>query len=1409
MRIVYADGKTEREMELRVGRPNATLADLAATLDIPASGLSIDGRTAPPETGLGESGLAHGSRVARAGWGSAGGPRVAVAVLRVVGGLEAGRSVPLRVGRTVIGRGAEADVRVVATGVSRLHAALEISADGQVHITDLGTVNGTDVCGERISKAVRLQPEDLVSLGGEVMVRVLPQDRLGPVQRVNPVREVGPGGTLPFNRPPRGGRPGDPPRIPTPSSPPSANKAPFSIASMLGPLVMAGAIVGMTGDVRYAAIAALTPLMFVGNFFEERLRGRFTFRRGMRDHTAKVKEFEQAVAARHAAEIRTRRAAHPDPAEVVHRATAPGVALWERRPGAPDFLKTVVGTADLPWNPPLDTDSSEPAPEVADILGARCVLPQVPVVVGVSAGEAVGFEGDRRAALGVARSLLCQALVGSGPADVTLAVFTDPERLADWDWTKWLPHGADPQSGTSRLVAVGPEQSDTLARGLLSAAPRRTEGGAGPVLLVVVDGATLLEGRPCPLRDLLADRTLRCGALVLTTRLPALCTSVVTAAPEGRGRMRDVASDEVVPDVLLGGMPVDEARATARALARFEDPELRVEGAGLPDRISLLPLLDLTAVSGAEVGQRWKTRAPALRVQAVLGVSERDLFTVDLDDDGPHALIAGTTGSGKSELLRTLIASMATDADPEHLTFALVDYKGGGALDECAELPHTVGLVTDLDEQLSERALRCLDAELRHRERLLREVGLSHIRDYQRLRDTEDAKDAGMEPMPRLAVVIDEFATLVKALPDFVDSLVSIAQRGRTLGVHLIMATQRPAGSVNDAIKNNVKLRIALRLESTGDSEDVIDSPASAGIGTRQWGRAYYRLSAREVLPVQTALSTGVTPQAAVTAPVTIAPFILGMPVLTAATDGTEGETDLRRLVTAARQAADLSGFAPPRRPWPDPLPKVLHRADLPAVAEQGLHTEATGLPAWALADDPDRQRQYAVGWDPAAGNIVVYGGGGSGTSTALAALALAVAGSCPPDRHHIFALDLGAGDLAPLAALPHTGAHIGSAERERQIRLIKLLRRELDERKARGPAGSPDWLVLLDNLGALISDFDKDVAGMNLIEELARVYADGPAVGIRFAVSADRSGAVPTAWSALTQTKLLLRLADPAEYGYFDIPRNAVPTYVPGRALVAANRQVIQIGWPGEDLATAVAETAARWTGAQRSAPEVGLLPTDVPATALTTPAQTATDPWWLPVGLDSDTLGSAGLRLYEREHALIAGPQRSGRSTALCTIARLVMSSASTDAPPTVVGFAPRRSPLRDLPGLAALVTTYDDLEQALTALPLDRPVLLLADDADTVEDERGFLEQWLSAPATGHHMIAAGRADTLRRSYGHWTQRTRDSRCGVLLCPDHDLDGDLLGTQLPRHDRMAPLPGRGYLVVDGVAAGVQVAN
>ena len=1411
MRFVYRDSGVEHELELLVGRPDAAVADLTAALGA-ADGIRIDGRPVAGDTALAESGLVAGAVVTPARRSAPPRPEP-VAVLRVVGGLEAGLSVPLVPGTTVIGRGSDVTIRVDTADVSRRHCALQVHPDGTVLVTDLGSRNGTDVNGRRVLAPCPVGPEDLVSLAGQVLIRILPPDRIGPVQHVNVVREAQPGGTLPFNRAPRVAAPAGPGPIRLPAAPRGEGKPPFSVSNMLGPLVLAGGMVVVLKDWSFALIAGLTPVMFLGNYLEDRTRGRVSIKKGKREYAVKLAEARTELETRRARLIQDLRAGSPDLAEVFHRAEGPGLRLWERRQDAEDFLRVSVGTADLKWAPPVTTESGDPSPETLAMLTAASELPQVPVVAEIGPGRVIGLEGDRGAALAAARAMLCQAVVTSGPADVTVAVFTDAARLAAWDWTKWLPHGADLKSGSARLVAVGPQQSEALARSLLAAAaPANTgaPGGSGagaaaagpekpgPVLLVVVDGATLLEGRPCPLRELLAGSAGRVGGIVVTDRLPALCTAVLSVREDGLGKLKLVAGGQEVHRVLVGGTPERQARKVARALARFEDPELRVDGAGLPDRVNLVPLLDLPEISGDALLTRWRDGAAELKVKATLGVTERDVFTIDLDDDGPHGLIAGTTGSGKSELLRTLIASMAVGTGPEHLTFALVDYKGGGALDECARLPHVVGLVTDLDEQLGERALRCLEAELRHREHALRDVGLGHVREYQRLRDTERPE---LEPMPRLVVVIDEFATLVKALPDFVDSLVSIAQRGRSLGMHLIMATQRPAGSVNDAIKNNVKLRIALRLESTGDSNDVIDNPAAAGIGSRQWGRAYYRLSAREVLPVQTALSTGVTPRSETLAAVSVAPFRLAGPADgSAPAAAAEGPTDLQRLVEAARQARAGGGIAEPRRAWTDPLPDPVPAAEL-GPARRGLQTTARGLPTLALADDPDSQTQYPVGWDPEAGNLLIYGVVGAGTSTTLLALALGVAAEQSPERCHLYALDLGAGELAPLAALPHTGAFIGAAERERQIRLIRTLRRELDARKAGAP--QTPCLVLIDNLGALTADFDKDVAGMSLMEDLGRVFADGPAVGIRFAATADRSGAVPPAWAALTQQKLLLRLADPNEYSNFDVPRKSVPSFVPGRAVVAATRQIVQIVHPGDDLAAAVAAVADRWPDAVRTAPPIGVLPAEVALGRLPAAARTAAEPWAIPLGVGDGSLGPVGLTLYEHEHALIAGPSRSGRSLALCGIAQSVLAQPD---PPAVLAFAPRRSALRDLPEPVRVVTDYAALEEALEAEP--GRVLVLVDDAETVEDPLSVLDAWLMKAGAGRHLIAAGRADGIRRTYGGWLQRVRDGRCGVLLIPDHDLDGDLLGVTLPRQDRMAPLPGRGYLVANGAVDGIQLA-
>lgn len=531
MRFVYRDGGVEREVQARLGRPDLSVGDLAAALGAGAmsgaggagGGLEIDGRRLPPEAPLSGSGLVLGSRIAAAtatastghgGHGRHGGPGVRPArppaaetgevtaaldagvVLRIVGGLDAGLSAPLTTGRFRLGRGAEAEIRVECRDVSRLHCEVEVRADGRVTVADLGSRNGTDVNGVRLTGPVALGPDDVVCAAGRVPFRVLPAGALGPVQYVDPAREAGPGGTLPFNRAPRVAAPAEAGPVRLPEPPRRAEGQPLRISTIVAPLVLAGVMVLVLKDLEYALIALFSPLIMVGTVLEDRTKGGFSLRRGRREYAKRL-----AGARAELLDRRTRRqarlhAAFPDPAESCYRACAPGLRLWERRREAADFLVLSAGLADQEWSPPVERGrrtEQDPDETLGAAVAAAARLRQVPVAVDLSGGGVLGLEGDRAAALAAARALLCQAVVGSGPADVAVAIFADEDRIADWEWTKWLPHGTDPRAGSSRYAAAGPERCEALARAL--------SGGfdaAGPALLVVVDGATLLEGRPAP-----------------------------------------------------------------------------------------------------------------------------------------------------------------------------------------------------------------------------------------------------------------------------------------------------------------------------------------------------------------------------------------------------------------------------------------------------------------------------------------------------------------------------------------------------------------------------------------------------------------------------------------------------------------------------------------------------------------------------------------------------------------------------------------------------------------------------------------------------------------------------------------------------------------------------------------------
>ena len=1392
MRLTLQVGGAELDMAVGASA-GATVADLAAALAggalAPGTGLEVDGRFLEPAAPVAGAGLRQGDVLRLAsgpgpgdgGW--VGAPEAAAAVaadLHVVGGPCAGMRLPLSLGAVVVGRGG--DVVVDHPTVSRRHARLQVGHGGHCVVEDLGSTNGTRVDGRFVTSPQQVVPGQLLELGA-VQARVVARPSGSATAVLGPAGVAT--GTAPFNRPPRSLLPAGPAPVAVPVAPPEpAPGSRFSWAMLVAPLVV-GLVLAVIFDPMMAAFALFSPVITVGMWWEDRRRARREGERSRRQLSADVAAFRAGLAAAQDAEAARRAQVVVDPAETLGRAAGPSTTVWERRRHAPDAFRLFLGLADAAWPPPLSEPAGTRPTGVDEALAAHGVLPRSPVVVDLGAGSVLGVVGPREAVAGLLRSLTCQAAVHHGPSDLRIAVLTEAAVAPAWDWAKWLPH-------TEGLRAAGREDAERLASAWAGAG-----GGGGPGLLAVVDGDGFTEGRLAPVRDLLASGSV--GGVVVASsaaRLPSCCTAVLElSGPDGLGRLHEPAGPAGVDNLLVAAVPEAEARQCARALARLEDPE-EGDGAGrLPDDVQLAGLAGLRSLDAAEVGRRWRAASAASSLRAVVGVSAEGPLVLDLVADGPHALMAGTTGAGKSELLRTLVASLAATYGPDQLAFVLVDYKGGSAFAECARLPHVVGMVTDLDEELGERALRSLEAELRHREQVLAAAGAADLAEYHHGR-----LQGGGGPLPRLVVVVDEFATMKAELGDFVDSLVGIAQRGRSLGVHLVLATQRPSGAVSDNIRANTNLRIALRVQDGPDSTDVLGTPQAAAVDRRRPGRGFVRLGPGEVVAFQAALvsTAGSVEGAGSHGLVRARPFGF-LPEPAAGIGTAAGPTHLAALVEAAATAA---GGVSPRRVWQEPLP-----------AELALH----GLPAGALglADEPHHQRQVPFGWDPAAGNLLLYGVAGSGTTTALASLALSLVRAPGGAGRHLYVLDFGNGALAPLAGLPQVGAVVAAGERERQERLLRSLRAELERRRELVAAGRSDaWpatVLLVDNLGGFCAAFD-DVAGMAGRDGLLRLAADGPALGMVLAATADRPGAVPMALSSVVAERLVFRLADPYDDTAFGLPAATGRRRAPGRAVDVATRRQVQVALPAPQglagLAGAVAASAAAVPGPVPAPAPVAVLPCEVDVEGVAGSADLGGAEWLLPLGLGDTALAPVGLPLGPGDHALVAGPARSGKSTLLCTLAAVVAGTGRDDV--AVWGVASRRSPLRDVASLAGLITDPADLAAGLaSALGGAGPLLLLVDDAETLDDPAGTLDALLAARRPDVHVVAAGRADALRALYGHWTTMLRRSRLGVALRPHLDLDGDLWHTVLPRRGPDRFPPGRGYLVCEGAAELVQVAG
>jgi S-DNA-T family DNA segregation ATPase FtsK/SpoIIIE len=1442
--------------------------------------LYVDGVPVPADTAVSEGGMVHGALVGL-GVAVADSPLPAVGLeVAVVGGPAAGAAVVAVPGRTItVGRAVASALPVSDPEVSRTHATLAVADDGrQALLEDNGSRNGINWAGYRLEASATMAPGDVAQVGESVIAL---RTSAAPAPVLEPGKEPG---TVRYNRPPRITPPVTVQELVVPAEPEQPNNRRFPVAAILFPLALGAVLLVFMGPNPYLFFIALSPFMMLFNIIGDRRGGRADYRKKKAEYDQAMGTLDDRMAEAVAADEKGSRVAHPDPGALLSIACGPTGRLWERRVQDPDFLHLRVGLADRPAAVRVrheggrsSAQDDRPAP----------VSRLVPVTIDVPDVGVLGVAGPRPTGLGAARAMVAQAATLHGPRDLRLVVITGAEEAPEWEWTTWLPHMAPAEDGgPRRATAAGVAQAEARLNELAALVAARAEyrrdqmasGLFGARVLVVLDGARRMRSLS-GLAEVLQDGPAE-GVYALCldrdeASLPSECqaTAVTDGAPT-RMVVRRPAGDPV-EGVLADALDVGAADRLARALAPVRDLGGDRTGEGsVPARVRFVDVVlgETGADAGAGVAgsdsssgpgeseieprdviARWRSYRGGRSTRALLGVAADGPFSVDLVTDGPHALVAGTTGSGKSELLQTLVASLALGNRPDQLHVVLVDYKGGAAFSHCAGLPHCVGMVTDLDGRLSERALISFTAELKRRERLLAGVGAKDIDGYWAATDA---------PLPRLVIVIDEFATLVEEVPDFVKGIVGVGMRGRSLGVHVVLATQRPAGVVTGDLRANVNLRLCLRVADPSESSDVLDVSDAARIPTSRPGRAYARTGHRELTVFQTARVGGPRPgtvdASAAYRPVEVEPWrfsLLGEPVrsLTAEDDqGDEGETDLAGLVRAVQAAAEAEGVAPQEGPWLPPLPELvtLDRLDPGTGERTSPHEPMTGersspvVATIGLADLPAAQDQQPFSVDlERTGSLLIVGSVRSGRSTALRTLASSLAAGSSPEALHLYVIDGGNRVLANLDALPHCGAVVAADDHDRVERLLAFLAGEIQQRqrmlsaqgfgslaeqRAAATPGEalPHVVLLLDKLEAFQALYlDRDSG--SLLEVLERMLREGPSVGITPVIATDRSGLTARLSSAV-EHRLVLRQAERDDYLVAGIPPRSVPAHVPpGRAFWATDLTEVQLALldpdpSGTAQGAAVAELAARAMTRFHDVPagrlprRIDPLPEEVTATEVEAYRRQAKADGAATcvLGVGGDELAPVDVDLADLGPAfVIAGPPRSGRSTALTTM----VTSLGGRLP--VVAIAPRPSPLRDLheaPGVAAVLTDSAtigaDLDEVVEQLG-GGGLAVVIDDAELLGDgQAGVALERLVRTARDRSIVVVAAAttdDLLQSRFRGWLADARRSRAGLLLCPSSSYDGEVFDLKLPRSLSGGWPPGRGLLVARGSAKPVQVAR
>ncbi len=848
--------------------------------------------------------------------------------------------------------------------------------------------------------------------------------------------------------------------------------------------------------------------------------------------------------------------------------------LFDRRPEDEDFLCVNFGDGTVPARRKINYKKQERL-EVEDELQLipqqldeeyKCIE-QAPVTCDLKTLNAIGVTGGEAFRFDIFKNTVIDIAARHYFTDVKMAFVASEANADKITWLRMLPHTCDEMTQTHLLVTDTPSKN-LVFEYLYKELTARAQGKKDPRRIVVFfyDECGF---RTHPLSRFV-DRAAELGVVFVffgsaAADIPMGCGYIISEQDGGQGLLTPVGDSGGGVAFSYPHLSDSDAKKIAGLLAPVYSEEISLEGT-LTKNITLFGMLNILAADDLDLEKRWAQSQVYKSMAAPIGVTTKGTLSLDLHDkaDGPHGLVAGTTGSGKSELLQTYILSMSTLFHPYEVGFVIIDFKGGGMVNQFRDLPHLLGAITNIDGKEIDRSLRSIRAELQKRQRLFAEAEVNHIDKYIRKYKSGEVTT----PLPHLILIVDEFAELKAQQPDFMKELISAARIGRSLGVHLILATQKPSGQVDDQIWSNSRFKLCLKVATSQDSNEMIKSPLAAEI--REAGRAYLMLGENESLSLfQSAYSGG--PARVVTSGerefsiYEVRPSGERTLVYTQKRkkDTEEKTTQLDDIVEHIARYCKQTGL--------EKLPDICIQSlsDVIVCPDTPMEKTASFEIPLGIYDDPDNQYQDIASVRLGENNVLIVGASQMGKTNLLQVMIRQLAEAYTPEEVAIYIADFGAMSLNNFGELANVGGVVTASDEERFKNLLKLLDEEIEIRKQRlldsglgsfhlyreaGYTDLPFIVFMLDNFSVFKELYAEEYEG-----NLLHLIREGQTYGICTVLTSTQASGLSFRYLSSIGCRIALTCNDRAEYSEILDRCRTEPKNVPGRALFMKDKAIFE----------------------------------------------------------------------------------------------------------------------------------------------------------------------------------------------------------------------------------------------------------